>query len=353
MSIQDKLIDYIEDLMGLDIKISSWGNTDRLPVFMKKKYEIHNAEFLNKKFLIMIYRGNDEAPLTSVKNHIKLLSKHIDNSSNVVYVCSEMSNYGRHSMIKEKIPFIVVGLQLYVPFLGIAFQERIEEKYSIVDSKGSYKGEKAPEKLVSTAQALFFELITRGTAGRTQMEIASEIGISKIAVSRGFSLLEDLGIIHSEKAGVKNIHGFVNTGKSIWDGIEKYLINPIVKEVYIHKKFLDKFKSKSIYYSGETALSRVSMLSYPDIDTYSVYSRDWNNLKNRPQILPLAADDSAKIEIWSHPIPLFGNEIHPVALYLALKDSKDERIQSYLNDLIDEYMWDSIVSTDAGIEILK
>jgi|LGOV01.1.fsa_nt_gb DNA-binding Lrp family transcriptional regulator len=357
MTFQDKLKGYIKDLMGLELLLSDWSNVNKLPLFMKKKYEFYNAELSNRKFLVMLSKKNDEMSLRSIKKHIKQLSKYTEHPNEIVFVCSNMSNYGRHSFIKENIPFIVLGLQLYVPFLGIAFKERIEEKYvlsvnNISDSNYS-KLKRVREKLTPTAQALYFELITNGTINRTQMEIANNIGISKIAISRGFSLLEEFEIIRKEKIGVKNIHSFTHMGKPIWESIKEYLINPVETVIYIESDSLIEFIQGSIYRSGETALSRVSMLASPRTDTYAMYKSDWDNLEKRPRVLPSIANDSVRVELWSYPIPLLDGEIHPVVLYLTLKDHEDERVQSFLDDLIEKYSWDSIISTNDGIEVLK
>lgn len=351
--IEKALIRYVYELMGLEIVLSKWTDINSLPLYMIKKYELFNARLFDEDFIVMFVKNDDEITLRSIKQHIKQLYKVIPINKRVVLVCSKISNYGRHSLIKEKIPFIVIGLQLYVPFLGVAYKERIEEKYIyMVNESEKDETDSLPKRLSPTTQALFFELITSGTFNRTQLDLAETIGISKIAVSRGFQMLELLGIIIKEKKGKKNIHIFKDTGRGIWENIESYMVNPVERIVTVSLESLKQMNSELIHSSGESALSEVSMLSEPRIKTYAMYKSDWNHLLNPPEELPSFVEDTVKIELWSHPVPLLKGRIHPIALYLSLKDYEDERISSLADNLIHNYDWESIVSTKEGIKTL-
>lgn len=353
MSIQLALKDYIEELFGFGLFIREVPRDISLPSYMLERYALYEAELFEKRFTLMVSYDSEEIQLRSLKKHIALLQERMAVSTEIIFVCPSMSNYGRRKFIEEGIPFIVPGMQLYVPSLGVAFSKHASKRhYKLLNNWYDKNMEQSmPSSLTPSAQAVLFDLMTNGTVNRTQNEIANSIGISKMAVSRGFSLLEDLKIIKTRMVGVKNYHSFVHEGRQLWNRIEDYLIDPVERSVFIGKESFKKLKHVELVISGESALEKISMLASPKIESYALYKKDWIKIDIEDECLPAIADDIVRIEIWSHPVPVTRSGIHQIALYLAMRSNWDERIQSILDALINDYSWDSIESTDIGINV--
>lgn len=351
MDIQEALKTYIDELLAIELELRKWSRIEDLPVFLQQRYEYFLTEVFGREYLFMVLIDSEEVPLNRLKKHIQVVRKELAYSGEVVFVSSIMSNYGRQSFIKEKIQFIVPGMQLYIPTLGIAFREHVEERYTGSINQGNKDTLESPRRLSLTpsAQAVWFELIINGSQGRTQRDIAAKIGLSPIAVSRGLDLLEEFKITKTEKKGVKKCHAFLHNGRLLWEDTRAHLIDSVDRVVYVEKCSFDRVRTADIVESGETALARISMLAAPKTASYAIYKKDWAELEKKIRIMPAIAEDTVKLELWLHPVPLLDGKIHPIALCLSLRNIADERIESILEDILEEYPWDSIRSTNEGI----
>lgn len=341
--LKEKLIEYIDDLFGVSLTLEEYTNVNELPVFLTQKYDFYLARMFENKFLIMYVKDDNELHLGAIKKHVKKLGVI---NHDVVMVMDKLNNYRRQSLIKNRMPFIVPGLQIYLPFIGIAYKEYLENKYK---KDVIYDESLRKKKFTPAEQALYLDLIVNGTKGRSQLEIAKSIGISKIAVSRAFNILEDIGIVKSNKIGAKKIYSFTMLGKALLNEVERYLINPVERKVFVDINSFDGNIKELLVEAGETALANITMLAHPRTDVYAMYKKDWIRIKDQLEEVPSDAENRICIQLWTHPIPKINNEINPLALYLSFRDENDERILSVIDSLVDKIKWSSIKSTSEGI----
>lgn len=321
--------DYLEKLFGDKVIITSLNNEkDLLPNYLRNSYEYFSVFFLNTNFKLIVSEHNDSFRISELKKHINQLKKLLHLNCEFVCVFRVASNYKRTQLIKENISFIVPYKQLYIPFLGAAFSEW--------NSKNSIE----VTRLSTTGQMLFFELITPGRKSKYQMEIAEKLGLHKMSVSRAFQELENIGILRREKLGRSNIWRLTKRDLELWDDAEPYLFNPICSKVYVRHP--SPSKNIELVEAGETALAQSTMLGYPMIQTFAVSKQYWQEIKNNFNMVPKDYDFSYCIEIWKHRIPMNQGKINSLALYLTLKDSKDDRIQMNLKKLKELYPWEDI-----------
>lgn len=341
--LKEKLIEYIDDLFGTRLTFQEYTDVNKLPAFLTQKYGIYLARMFETQFLIMYIKDDNELSLSAIKKHKKKLDFM---NYDVVLVMEKLSNYRRQSLVKNRMPFIVPGLQIYLPFIGIAYKEYLENKYKedVINDERLRK-----KRFTPAEQALYLDLITNGTKGRSQLEIATSIGISKIAVSRAFNLFEDISILRSNKIGTKKIYSFTMLGKSLFNNIERYLINPVERSIYVEINSFDENIEGLLVEAGETALANVTMLAHPRTRIYAIYKKDWTQVKGQLEEVPSDAENKICIQLWAHPIPKMNNEINPLALYLSFRDENDERILSVIDQLVDKIEWENIKSTSEGI----
>lgn len=90
----------------------------------------------------------------------------------------------RKALIEAKIPFIVPGSQVYLPFLGVILQERMK----------SVKA--APEKLSPSAQLVLLYLIYEPTVQTARkVNLARRLELSAMNVTRAVQELEALELV--------------------------------------------------------------------------------------------------------------------------------------------------------------
>lgn len=158
-----------------------------------------------------------------------------------------------------------------------------------------------------------------------------------MSISRAYKELKTLNILDDIR--IIRIKETLTSQRveQVWNKVKNYLFNPIQSVVYIEKDSLEYDLRKKLTYSGETALSDYTMLIQPREETFAIYKREWDILKESAILVPYKTDYCYIIELWKHKVPLLYNKIHPLALYLSMKDSSDERIRGELEILLENY----------------
>ncbi len=185
--------DYINDVVGLNIKINEALIELNLPVYLKSGYVLYEAEFMEESIIFVVTKRTEEQSLNVIKKQLKQLERYIGQYAYMVYVCPKMSGYGRRSLIKERIPFVVVGTELYMPFLGMAFKKRSDYRYDKYLSniyKSKFKSSFDRPNFTPTAQALLIDVITHGSSGKTQSDIAKKLGFLRLLFHEDLNYLK-------------------------------------------------------------------------------------------------------------------------------------------------------------------
>jgi DNA-binding MarR family transcriptional regulator len=321
--------DYLEKIFGDNAYISSWNEKSLLPNYLRNSYDYCWISFLNTNFLLIISEYDKPFRVSESKKHIEQLKKYSHIKFEVVFVFTSTSNYQRNQLVKEKISFIVPHKHLYVPFLGVAFSEWFSKNQSKIT------------RLSPAGQALFFELITPSLNNKSQTEIGAQLGLGKMSISRAFQELESLGVVNKDKFGRVNRWKLTKQNSELWDTIEHYLFNPVISKVYV--SYPGHYMDLELIEAGETALAESTMLGFPMTKTYAISKKDWQKTKNKFHIVSSEDDNACCIEIWKHKIPIYHGKVNPLALYVTLKDSHDERIQMCIEDLKVCYPWEDIM----------
>ena len=263
----------------------------------------------------MYIKGKME-DIVSVKKHVQKLAEIVNIP--VVLVLDECLPRQRESLIKARIPFVMEGTQIFLPFMGVALQEKFSKRML------------APRKISPAAQVLFLYFLYSGKEEISLSELSNHLSYSLMTISRATKQLEDAGIIKSHKRGVSKFVTSEFYGKELFTVAEKVLISPVKKKLYIERKDLkDEFLK-----AGISALSEYSMLSPSKIETYATMQFYGNSYEFMTDI-----DKEIQLEIWHYDSKLFGmkGKIDALSLYLSLKDNADERIQISLTEMMEEF----------------
>lgn len=77
---------------------------------------------MNERKMIFLYPKTELEQIEVLKKHIARIQK--NENLPVVLVLKELSFRQKEYLIREKIPFIVDGKQIYLPFMAVCLQER-------------------------------------------------------------------------------------------------------------------------------------------------------------------------------------------------------------------------------------
>jgi DNA-binding MarR family transcriptional regulator len=239
----------------------------------------------------------------------------------VVVVLTRITARQRQNMIDAGIPFIVENKQCYLPFLGTVLMEKCDAELE------------SAEKLIPSAQMLLFYYIYRNQRELYANEAVEALGVSAMTITRAVRQLEQTGIIHTYKNGVKKILTSEYTGKELFEKAKKYLFCPISHKLYIRKEMVDE----SLLISGDQALSMYSMLNPPRVSCYATGdSAHWKD-----QWEDALIDDTAQVELqlWKYDPRILakGSTVDVLSLAMCFCGDPDERVEEAVEEMLEDY----------------
>lgn len=314
-------MEYLKKMLGIQVDFAGC-EYKHLPNYLVSRYEVKKV-FLDEVPVFFLYLKMDLDQIAAVKKHIRQIKKL--EAIPIVLVLKQMTFYQRENLIREKIPFIVEGKQIYLPFMGMYLQERCNAEM------------KEQTELLPSAQMLLLYFIYQGSGKMAASQATKGLGLTATSISRASKQLEQMRLIKTKKQGVNKIVFSEQTPKELFDLASRVMISPVKRRVYVPKDVIQN----SLLKSGVLALAEYSMLNPPLVGVYAVDSiTKWNHvMTNRLQ----NADLQVAIELWRYdPLRLSkGNTVDPLSLALSFQDEKDERVEGSVEEMLDT-LWRKI-----------
>jgi DNA-binding MarR family transcriptional regulator len=317
---------YLESALSISIAPRPWEKSSGLPQYLRARYRFFHVDVLGTDCVLMADTGEGEqAPAVISKQVDQVRSRH---DVEVVYVRHAVTSYNRKRLIDQKVPFIVPGNQMYLPSLGIDLREHLKRLR-----------EKRPVFSPSTQALLLHVLWKKETDTTTPAVLAQQLGYSAMTMTRAFDELETAGIgEHSVRGKERHLH-FAESGKPLWEKVLPYLNTPVRKRLYVASSMQPRNGSLA----GQSALARYTLLSEPKIQVFAFSPYEWKTQIQQNKSIELAAPEPGafEIELWKYSPAHVAQEgtVDRLSLYLSLKDSADERVQSALDVLLGEMEW--------------
>ena len=316
---------YLLANLGIEVVVRPFPGAVNYPAYLRDGYRFFSMKWLQGTCLLMA--GEKDAVLTPA-----VIAKQLEQvrgrcGMEVVYVTDAISSYDRKRLIEHKVPFVLPGNQMYLPFMAIDLREHLKTRRI-----------KRPALRPATQLLVLHVLYQGKKLTFTPAEVASILEVSAMTMTRAFDELATLGIGEHTVAGKNRCLRFAMNRKELWEKVRPYLKTPVKKRVY-----LKGMNFKTALCAGHTALARWSMINEPENKTVAVSYNDWKNLvgENRVSVIPAAERGAVEVEVWKYPPDRFSHDgcADKISVYLSLKDSHDERVQSALDDLLRSFKW--------------
>jgi len=314
---------YLEDTLDVRAEIRSIDLSAQLPYFYSEHYRFYDLDLNGVSYLLC--EGRDILVAKQVRTQLTELESRIGRQS--IYLNTEINANLRRSLVENRVSFIVPNNQIYLPKLGIVFNERYRITFKTKDS------------LSPAAQVILLRAILNHEYDMvTASEYAKRLKYTVMSVSRAFAELQEYGIVSREENWKEKPFMWLFKGRELWDKALPFLINPVRRSMWI----VDNDRLPYCV-AGITALSRYSMINEDDFNTYATIS---SIAKNNLDIVEISqdsrpADNVTKMQIWKYNPKLISSEdcVDRLSLYLSMRDSKDERIQISLDEMMAGIRW--------------
>lgn len=314
---------YLEETLDVSVEISSTELSAQLPYFYTEYYRFYNLELNGVSYLLC--EGRDVLIAKQVRTHLSELESRLGKQT--IFLNIELNAHIRRSLVENRVSFIIPKNQIYLPKLGIVFNERYRKTF------------KAKDHLSPAAQVILFRAILNAEYGLvTASEYSKKIEYSVMSVSRAFNELQDYNLLIRAEQWKERPIEWLLRGKELWEKALPLLINPVRRSVWISNN------SRVPYcLAGISALSKYSMINE---DAYLTYATISSIAKNNFDLVEVSdgnrtTDKVNQLQVWRYNPKLISNEdvVDVLSLYLSLRDSPDERIQISLDEMMASITW--------------
>jgi DNA-binding MarR family transcriptional regulator len=310
---------YIAETLGIKITCEPWKAN--LPYYLSDSYTFQSVKLGDTPCLFV--KPKSELPsLNAVKKHFSKIAELAEIADTPLVLEIEMLNARqRKALIAAHIPFVMDGVQLYLPFIGALLQER----YPTPKPQGT--------KLMSISQLILFRYLYQKKREMYANGLADFFGVSAMHITRAVKQLATLGLFTTRKDGVKIVLEGVESGAALFEKSKPYLHSPVRKTIYIEKDILPK----NLPISGLLALSEYTMMNPSSVNTYA-FTGSMGDLPGARTRTLVDADEQAEVEFWRYsPIILSERDGYadPLSLWVTLSDG-DPRIEIAKDELLME-----------------
>lgn len=321
----NKLATYLHETLGITVKPGPWAKRERLPLFLKERYDFYEVRLYKRRCLLIVDRNESQQPPTTIRKHIEQVCKRWDSSA--IYVRQSVTAYNRKRLIQQKVSFIVPGNQMYLPHLGIDLRE-----YFIKQKSDRHQFRPA-------TQVVLFEMLLNDRNAR-MAELAIRLGYSAMTISRAFDELQSAGIAESRVAGRERHISLAGESRAVWQKARPYLIDPVQNRHWVTIGGRRKLPGP---YAGLSALSRYSMLAEPDYSVIALSRSQWRQVQQHDAPVEAIAGepDALQIEVWVYPPSLFAaaDLVDPLSLYQTMGQEHNERVEAALEEMMEQLQW--------------
>ena len=321
-----RMNDKFKQLFGIKFDIAPI-KIKGLPLYITAGRGLYKLSYLGNEFILVRLSADEKFGVVALEKQISQVS--LKTGMPVALEFEYLSRTQRDSLLKRNIPFISESGQLYLPFLGMILYERFVQK----------KNETELTKMMPITQALFLYLIYKSEGKPIMKKEAAEfLGVTRTSITRASEQLITFDLISQQMRGKESYMSIKGKGLEIYKKARQYLINPIQRKITV----LNDNAYRSYSLSGESALSKCTMLNAPLVDEYAIYKAniDINNIavvdsRWEPE------SNVINLELWKYDPRLFeiNGLVDPISLSLCFEDNADERIEASIEEYLEEYKW--------------
>lgn len=282
--------------------------------------------------LFLVKIGKVEWMLLEPKNDVRLNSLRKDRNQiekisnlNCALYFDSLRFYPKEKLMEEGIPFIIVGKQMFLPFLGMILSEKSDRPL-------------APVRQISfLTQKMILCALYENWQGMNVTRIAKQLNVSKMSVSRCLDEMEyfDLNLLDlSGKYRKVTVKGDI---KENWENLKHILRSPVIERFSLQENV--EINNRA----GMSALSELSMISDNRYPTYCVTKNEIGQSKIRTRkIALLESETCCEVLEVGYFIDFQNKKIQdPFSIWLSLSDEEkaDDRVQICIDEMLEEYVW--------------
>jgi hypothetical protein len=320
----EPLLSYLELVIGYRPGMEPVPKISAVPLFLRERFEFVEVELFGRRIVLAIEKTPPEE-LSAAEYGRTVMGIKRALERDVALVVAKLPSYLRNRLVREGVPFIVPGSQMFLPMLMVDLRERFSRAASRIQ-----------DKLSPVSQLVVIHQILREQEAHIPLaELGARLKYSAQAMSFAQDQLQHAKLCEIRKIGKMIFLEFPQHGRLLWDKAEPLMASPVRKAQWVR---WGQPRARAVA-SGTTALSRLSMLAEDRDLTYAMRDRELVTAFEKGELFGCNGRDEAdaRMESWKYdPWVLAQNDVvDPCSLYLSLRNSGDERVQKEIKFLIE------------------
>lgn len=313
--------EYLDRALGLVTRTENWEGTAELPAFLRASCTFTLATTPYGEFLLARPSGDAALP------DLKRIHTQLQRWTNLPVVLSVPGTDARQraALVRQGVPFICAGREVFLPFIGMAGHERSLGGAVHADARLTPKALQAACWVMENQDPLTLAGLREAT------------GMSAGQASSAAGELVRCGIATRTKTG-RTVVILPAPRDEVLSSRMRLLSSP-VRKVLLVKRTKDVLALPD---AGETALAARSSLNEPVVVQKAASPEQVRNLKT-PEVLEgeFSNSDVASLQVWRyHPLFRGRGTIDDVSLALSLAGTEDERVAMAVDELFGkEHPW--------------
>ncbi len=320
------LVNYIERLTGSRPRMEEVPKheTTNLPLFLRERYKFLQAALFGRRLYFALEKtAPGEMSPAQYAREAALLKQRL--SVDVILTIAKLPSYIRNRFVKQGVPFIVPGTQMFLPMLMIDLREH----FATADVR-------IQDKLSPVSQlVVIYHILQKPVSQEPLGRLAERLGYSAMAMSKAQNELRAAELCKVVRAGTATLLQFELRGKVLWDKAEPLMATPVKRTEWVR---WGQPRARAVV-AGSTALSEASMTTDERIPTYAMRDRDVVGALSKGEIFLCEGPEEAeaRLEAWKYDPWLLAENgrADRCSLYLSLRNSPDERVQKEIQSLIE------------------
>lgn len=315
------IIAYIKEQLDETVEIVPFKGLKKLPLFLTNEYKFSECQ-IHDLDCVLMEKVDIKFSIDKITKHLKKVKEF--GVERPVLVFNALESGKRRKLVINRVPFIVPGKQLYLPFIYISFTENVAREPAKID------------KFTAATQMIFIKILLMHQKEIVAREFSDELGLTVMTINRGIRQLVSLGIIEEVGLGTKKRYYRMNK-KFCWEAGKKYMITPVSKVKYL--KFLNDVNLQIS--SSDSALSALTMMNGGKVISYALDKYSFDQIEPTLIIKESDAEDdleAIRVERWKYNPNLFSQNgiIDVFSLYAIYQEDNDPRVEIELEQLIEE-----------------
>lgn len=318
------MLDTIEKTLHVNPEIKKKTGKFGLAFYLTKGRDFFDVRIYGLAFSVVVLKNTDNVDLRQLKHQIKQYEEAF--AGQVAFCVPDMQRNKRDAFLKTGIPFIAPPGQIYLPFLGIALQDRYPKEKTV-----------AKDKMTPLEQQLFLWLLYHN-GEITKAGLADELKVTRAAITKVTEQLNAKLLIIEKKIGKSVYVSLPGEPAECYRNAYQWMVSPVKRIAYANKESCMGF-----LLAGEKALSELSNLSEPQMEVRACYDKDdrINGIELIEDDRWMENDQLVKLEIWKYdPVLLCdGETVDILSLGLSLAEMIDERVEGEMQRVLEEKGW--------------